>query len=130
MKPTEDRANIVKPEEMEESQWFVVEMLQALTVRNAHVEAQATCVKQGWGDLQVGRSCDGAPLVLAGRPFTSGLGTHASSEIIVRLPAGAKRLTGWCGVNQSPLTEIDEQAVFEPRGFQVAENLGLVLRRE
>ena len=106
MNPSIDLANIVRPEELEESRRFVAGMLEALCARGqqAYVPAEVTCVKQGWGDLQDGCSCNGEPLVLGGQPFATGLGTHACSEIIVRLPSGAKRLTGWCGINQSPMS--------------------------
>ena len=101
------RSNIVKTEEMEESRWFLENMLKFLRAQDklSQVKAEVTCLKQGWGELQDGCSCDGKPLVLAGRPFVSGLGTHACSEIVVRVPVKAKRLTGWCGINQSPLAE-------------------------
>jgi alpha-galactosidase len=98
-----DYANIVKSEEMEESRQFLEEMLElTATVGNNVVPATVTCVSQGWGTLQQGQSVTHDPLFLAGRRFRTGLGTHAESENLVRLPAGAKRLTGWCGLNDMP----------------------------
>jgi alpha-galactosidase len=96
-------ANIVKSEEMEESRRFVEQMLDCLSVTAEKdvVPATVTCVSQGWGTLREGCSVTGEPLVLAQRRFWSGLGTHADSELRVRLPAGAKRLTGWCGINDA-----------------------------
>ncbi len=92
-------ANIVKPEELQDSRRFLAEMLDSITVKAEMdvVPAEVTCVSQGSG--QPGRSPDQDPLVL--RRFRSGLVTHAGSEIRVRLPAGAKRLTGWCGLNDT-----------------------------
>ncbi len=101
-----DYANMVMPEEMDEGRRFLAGMLDVLCARDqqAYVPAEVICVSQGWGDLQDGCSCNGEPLVLGGRPFATGLGTHACSEIIVRLPDDARRLTGWGGINQSPMT--------------------------
>jgi alpha-galactosidase len=106
-------ANVVKPEEMEEGRRFLAEMLDNLTVtvETGYVPADVTCVSQGWGTLQQGRSVSEEPLMLAQRSFRSGLGTHADSEIRVRLPAGAKRLTGWCGINDTPGTRAHSHAL-------------------
>lgn len=107
-----DYAHVVKPEEMEESRRFVADMLDGLTVtlEKGCVPAELTCVSQGWGTLQQGCSVGKDPLVLAGRRFKAGLGTHADSEIRVRLPAGAERLTGWCGINDIRLTRAHAKA--------------------
>jgi len=43
----------------------------------------------GWGAVRVGRNADGGPLEFDGRVRERGLGTHAASEIVYRLPAGA-----------------------------------------
>jgi alpha-galactosidase len=107
-----DYAKMVSPEELEESREFLAEMLDlTATVGNNVVPATVTCVSQGWGTLQHGCSVTHEPLILAGRGFRSGLGTHADSEIRVRLPAGAKRLTGWCGINDTPGTRALSKAL-------------------
>jgi alpha-galactosidase len=94
-----NHANSVKPEEMDESRQFLAEMLESLAGQAGKdvVPATVTYVSQGSG--QQGRSLDRDPLVL--RRCKSGLVTHAGSEIRVRLPAEAKRLTGWCGLNDT-----------------------------
>ena len=46
------------------------------------------------------------PLCLEGKTYKTGLGTHPDSEISVRLPIGVRRLTGLCGVNDSPDTRL------------------------
>jgi alpha-galactosidase len=108
-----DYANIVKPEEMAESRQFLAKMIENLTVQaeTGYVPADVTCVSQGWGTLRQGRSVNNEPLVLANRSFRSGLGTHADSEIRVRLPPGAKRLTGWAGINDTPGTRAYAKAL-------------------
>ena len=98
-----DYADIVQPEEMQDARRWLASMLETLTnVEEASdVRPEITCVSQGWGELQLGMSMAKIPLYLAGRKYASGLGTHADSEILVRLPVGARRLTGLCGVNDS-----------------------------
>ena len=66
-----DYANIVKPQEMEESRRFVAGMLDYLnvTIDKGCVPADVTCVSQGWGALQQGCSVNKEPLVLANERF-------------------------------------------------------------
>jgi putative membrane-bound dehydrogenase-like protein len=47
--------------------------------------------RSGWGTTQVGRNCEGGPLVVEGATFTDGIGTHARAEIAYAVPAGAER---------------------------------------
>lgn len=51
------------------------------------------------------------PLCLAGKEYSSGLGTHAESEIRVHLPTAGRRLTGRCGVQDSPLAREKTKAL-------------------
>lgn len=99
----------VQPEEMLDARQWLTRMLEVLTtVEEVHVawdmQPEIVCLSQGWGEMQLGVSMDKTPLCLAGRVYPSGLGTHADSEIVVRLPIAAQQLTGWCGVNDSPVT--------------------------
>lgn len=41
-----------------------------------------------WGSVRVGRNAAGAPLVVGGKGYADGIGTHAKSEILYRLPEG------------------------------------------
>jgi alpha-galactosidase len=97
--------SLVNPEERQDARQWLESMLAALTAveKPNVVEPEIICVRQGWGDLRIGVSMHDkkTPLCLAGRTFASGLGTHADSEVVVRLPVGARRLTGLCGVNDS-----------------------------
>src|SRR6185436_10662420 len=47
--------------------------------------------KSGWGTTNEGKNCEGGPLVVDGKTFTDGLGTHARSEIAYAVPAGTER---------------------------------------
>lgn len=63
-------------------------------------------VRQDWGNAQRNRSVDGNPLRIAGREFTSGIGTHASSELELDLSGQALRFHAVVGLDD----EIPERA--------------------
>ncbi|MCE9592735.1 MAG: DUF1080 domain-containing protein [Planctomycetes bacterium] len=61
--------------------------------REAWVEANA-----GWGSVQVDKNCNGGALAVDGATFAHGIGTHANSEIVFRVPKeGFTRLVGRFG---------------------------------
>lgn len=51
----------------------------------------------GWGQVRKNQNCGGGPLRVRGREFAHGIGTHAVSEIVFRLPDGVRRLRGYVG---------------------------------
>ncbi len=55
--------------------------------------------RQGFRKLGMGKNVFGGPLRIAGRKFKHGLGTHAASEIVYRLPADCVRFQAWIGVD-------------------------------
>ncbi len=55
--------------------------------------------RQGYKKLARRTSVDGRPLRLAGRTFARGLGAHAGSRVVYRVPAGAARFQAWVGVD-------------------------------
>ncbi len=54
---------------------------------------------QGWGSPRSGQSVDGNPLKIGGEVFGSGLGTHARSELTIRLNRGTNRFRANVGVD-------------------------------
>lgn len=54
----------------------------------------------GWGDVRKNQNCGGGPLRVNGRAFAHGIGTHATSEIVFRLPEGIRRLRGHVGPDE------------------------------
>jgi len=46
----------------------------------------------GWGQARVNRTCDNKPIVINGQP-AEGIGTHAESVIIYKLPEGYETFT-------------------------------------
>lgn len=55
----------------------------------------------GWSEPKVNQAVGGGPLSIAGKKFTSGIGTHANSKLRVDLGGKAKRFMAQVGVNDS-----------------------------
>ncbi|MFH1709431.1 MAG: alpha-galactosidase [Planctomycetota bacterium] len=92
----------VTPVEMQDAREWRDGML-AVVGRGAH-RPEVVFIRQGWGDLHINMAVDESPLCLAGKVYASGLGTHSESDLRLRVPAGSRRLTGLCGINDSELT--------------------------
>lgn len=56
-------------------------------------------LKQGWGAPGVNRSVEQHPLTIGGREFSSGVGTHADSELHLKLDGRTERFTAQVGVD-------------------------------
>ncbi len=54
---------------------------------------------QDYGAPQKAKTVDDHPLFVAGKPFPTGVGTHARSEMMIRLNGTAKRFTSTVGVD-------------------------------
>ncbi len=63
----------------------------------------------GWGTNQQNRSVDGNALTLNGNVYTSGVGTHASGKIIVKLN-GATRFCAVVGIDDEVLSDASYSA--------------------
>lgn len=57
--------------------------------------------RQDHSTLQTGQSCIETPMKIGQRVFQHGLGTHAHSEIVLHLPAGAKRFEAQAGIDNN-----------------------------
>jgi alpha-galactosidase len=55
----------------------------------------------GWSEAKANRAVGGGPLIIAGKPFASGVGAHANSKLRVNLGGKAKRFTAQVGVNDT-----------------------------
>ncbi|MBQ7355131.1 MAG: NPCBM/NEW2 domain-containing protein [Clostridia bacterium] len=51
----------------------------------------------GWGSIHKDLSVEGNPLTLAGKVFSHGIGTHATSGITMGIPSGAKKFLAVAG---------------------------------
>lgn len=57
--------------------------------------------RQDHSVLQLRRSCIDTPIRIGGRDFEHGLGTHANSEIVVGIPAGARSFEAFVGIDNN-----------------------------
>lgn len=55
--------------------------------------------KQTYGECHRDLSVEGNPLTIAGKTYSTGIGTHATSMIPISVPKGVKSLAGACGVD-------------------------------
>ncbi|MBG8553428.1 NPCBM/NEW2 domain-containing protein [Hymenobacter guriensis] len=55
----------------------------------------------GWGQVVANKSVSGGGLVVGGKAYASGIGTHANSMITYELPAGFTHLAGEVGLDQA-----------------------------
>lgn len=107
------RAQIVTADEMSAAAKFYDDRVAAMTVSSVPARMQdVRGVKQGWGVFQLGWSVNHRILTLKGRQFQSGFGTHADAEIEYTLPAGVKKFSGLCGIDET------EEATKFPRPVQ------------
>jgi alpha-galactosidase len=60
--------------------------------------------RQEWGAFRVGRAITETPLRIGDRTFARGLGTHAPSEVLVRLPGPGRSFSAAVGVDNNPIT--------------------------
>jgi alpha-galactosidase len=56
-------------------------------------------IEQGWGEAHANQSVDGHPMMLDGKRFEHGLGTHANSTFRVALGGKGERFTATVGVD-------------------------------
>src|SRR5690349_247303 len=60
-------------------------------------------VEQEWGQPQADKSVEKHPLVIGGKSFEKGLGTHANSQLCVDLGAAATRFHAFVGADDETL---------------------------
>ena len=95
-------ADIVRPEEMQATRDWVEQTLNLLTgPRRKGSQVEVQCVSQSYGTFTRGRSVIGTPLCLSGREHEAGFGTHADSEVVLRLSRPGARLTGLAGADDN-----------------------------
>ncbi|MBI5434611.1 MAG: DUF1080 domain-containing protein [Planctomycetes bacterium] len=80
--------------------------------REAWIRAEA-----GWGSVNVDRNCNGGALAIDGATFEHGIGTHAASTLVFRVPDGGfERLVGRFGPDDGGAQQPGTQTSVE---FQV-----------
>ena len=66
-----------------------------------------TSATSGWGKSTVGKSVSGKALIVAGKTFINGIGTHAESVIEYRVPPGSTRFQARGGLDAGGATAAD-----------------------
>jgi len=64
-------------------------------------EVNPALIEQGYGEAQIGRDMSGGPMVMGGKTFTKGIGTHAKSAIEFKLDGQALEFTAVVGISES-----------------------------
>lgn len=81
----------------------LVRSIRSADMRSAPVEI--IDYGQAWGRLEMNRSVENRPLKVAGTGYHTGLGTHASSRITIRVPEGKQRFRALVGVDDESGTK-------------------------
>lgn len=58
----------------------------------------------GYGEVRVGKGSDNGPLMVAGKTYSQGIGTHATSTIAYELPAGVARFQAKVAIDDGGIT--------------------------
>jgi alpha-galactosidase len=74
--------------------------LPALSASWSLEEFPLVLIKQDSGEPRIGLCMDGRPMKMGGKTFTHGIGSHAKSEIIIRLDGKAQELTAMAGMSE------------------------------
>lgn len=97
-------------DEMRDMRAWMTRMMSSLPL--SIKQATITCSRQGWGKMRVDMAVTGMPLRLGGKIYTAGIGSHGECDLQITLPAGSRRLTGLCGVDDSDRTRGAEAQTF------------------
>lgn len=69
------------------------------------VDCDWRIAQSGWKTARKNTSVAGTPMLLDGKEMSHGIGTHASSIIVIPLPEGANRFLSRAGVDDSGITQ-------------------------
>jgi alpha-galactosidase len=91
----------VLPEEMAVAGRFAQARVDALSSAGMPPAGGIISSVQGWNVLHLGWSVNHRVLQLKGKQYPTGFGSHADADIEYALPAGAKHLSGLCGIDDT-----------------------------
>jgi hypothetical protein len=72
--------------------------------------------QNGWGKLGINKSIGGSPLIVDGKKYEHGLGCHAHSLVVYKIPAGAKRFVAVVGLDDGKKDDERSSVCFEVYG--------------
>lgn len=67
----------------------------------------------GWGKVQKNKSCDGNALTVDGKTYSEGMGVHAASSLMYRIPEGFGRFVAVVGLDDEKKDDKRSSVVFE-----------------
>jgi hypothetical protein len=73
-------------------------------------------LQNGWGKAALNRSVAGKPLSVAGKEYPKGMGVHARSTVVCRIPARATRFVAVAGLDDAKLADPRSSVTFEVYG--------------
>jgi alpha-galactosidase len=94
-------AVMASPEDVGQVHDWVRTALLDSTPVTVEPRVKLTVRRQDYNVLRLGQSCMQTPLKIGQQEFARGLGTHANSEIVVTLPAGAKAFQAQVGIDNN-----------------------------
>lgn len=107
------RTTIARTKLPPSSRWFLRFLASSLVLASISTFAAVVPVSSldlkpmtcGWSEPKINQAIGGGPLLIAGKQFQNGVGTHANSKLRVNLFGKAKRFTAQVGVNDSASTQ-------------------------
>ncbi|WP_419194203.1 NPCBM/NEW2 domain-containing protein [Novipirellula herctigrandis] len=70
----------------------------------------------GWGSIGVDQSCMARPLTVEGKVYEKGMGVHATSTLVYRIPKGANHFVASVGLDDEKSTDPRSSVVFKVVG--------------
>jgi alpha-galactosidase len=92
------------PDEMNAMREWVAATLGVAAPATQQKRAIISCLAQGWETLKYDCSVNSTPLCLKGQRYSTGLGTHADSRILIKLPGPGARFSAIIGVDENEHT--------------------------
>ncbi len=96
-----DDAVMAGPEEIERAAAWARAAFGDEAADESNTTVRVEVVRQDHSVLHYRQSCLGTPLKIGSQAFEHGLGTHANSEIRVRVPPAARRFQAWVGIDNN-----------------------------
>ena len=72
--------------------------------------------QNGRGEIAVNKANEGTPLMLEGKRYEHGIGCHAKSLVVYKIPAGTKRFVAIVGLDDEKQTDERSSVTFEVYG--------------
>lgn len=94
-------ALMASPAEVQEMLNYAGDAFGAAPASESRPAVRVELRRQDHSVLRLGQSCMETPLKIGTRDFQHGLGTHAHSEIVLRLPPNAKTFEAFAGVDNN-----------------------------